>query len=169
VSITLDKHFEKLSFLDGTKWGADQFDGYATVISFTDQKSQDISAKVGSALGKKFIDNPKFQIATAVKVPSMFKGLAGALLKSGQAKARSSAVKRYEKEGQPVPEGLADRIHVVFDLDGKCSKESLSEWKDKQARIVLVNSQGEQVAESLGADPEEAVEKLAPKVAELLG
>ena len=99
----------------------------------------------------------------------MFKGLAGALLKSGQAKARDSAVKRFEKEGLPVPERLAERIHVVFDLDGKCSKESLSEWKDGQARIVLVDGQGHQVAESLGSDPAEAVEKLAPKVEELLG
>jgi hypothetical protein len=165
----LDKQFEKLQFLDGTQWGANQFEGHATVISFTDQKSQDISAKVGSALGKKFMDNPKFQIATAVKVPSMFKGLAGALLKSGQAKARESAVKRFEKEGLPVPDRLAERIHVVFDLDGKCSKESLSEWKDGQARMVLVDGQGKQVAESLGSDPTEAVEKLAPKVEELLG
>jgi hypothetical protein len=115
------------------------------------------------------MDNPKFQIATAVKVPSMFKGLAGALLKSGQAKARESAVKRFEKDGQPVPDRLADRIHVVFDLDGKCSKESLSEWKDGQARIVLVDSDGKQIAESSSSDPNEAVENLAPKIEELLG
>lgn len=165
----MEKHFEKLQFLDGKQWGADQFEGRTTVISFTDQKSQEISAKVGSALGKKFMDNPKFQIATAVKVPSMFKGLAGALLKSGQAKARDSAVKKFEKEGRPVPEGLAERIHVVFDLDGKCSKECLSEWKDGQARLVLVDGQGQKVAESLGDDADAAVEQLAPKVEELLG
>lgn len=169
ASRTLDKHFEKLQFLDGSKWGANQFAGHVTVISFTDQKSQEVSAKVGSALGKRFMDNPKFQIATAVKVPSMFKGLAGALLKSGQAKARESAVKRFEKDGQPVPDRLADRIHVVFDLDGKCSKESLSEWKDGQARIVLVDSDGKQIAESSSSDPNEAVENLAPKIEELLG
>jgi len=165
----LDKNFEKLQFLDGSAWGAEQFAGKVTVVSFTDQKSQDVSAKVGSALGKKFMDDPKFQIATAVKVPSMFKGLAGALLKSGQAKARDSAVKKFEKEGLPVPEGLAERIHVVFDLDGKCSKEALSGWKDGQARMVLVNSDGEKVAESMGDDAEKAVEELAPKVQELLG
>ncbi len=165
----MDKNFEKLQFLDGSAWGPDQFAGKITVVSFTDQKSQDVSAKVGSALGKRFMDNPNFQIATAVKVPSMFKGLAGALLKSGQAKARDSAVKKFEKEGLAVPEGLAERIHVVFDLDGKCSKEVLSEWKDGQARLVLVDGKGEKVAESLGDDAEKAVENLAPKVQELLG
>ncbi|MFA7482852.1 MAG: hypothetical protein WC314_20260 [Vulcanimicrobiota bacterium] len=164
----MDTNFEKLQFLDGTAWGAEQFAGRTTVLSFTDQKSQDISAKVGSALGKRFMDNPNFQIATAVKVPSMFKGLAGALLKSGQAKARDSAVKKFEKDGLPVPEGLTERIHVVFDLDGKCSSACLSEWKDGQARLVLVNAKGEKVAESLGDDAEQAVEALASKVQELL-
>ena len=138
-------------------------------MSFTDQKSQDLSAKAGSALGKKFMTHEKFQIATAVKVPSMFKGLAGALLKAGQAKARDSAVKKFEKEGQTAPAGLADRIHVLFDLDGKCSGESLSEWKDNQARLVLVDGDGKALGESCDDDPVAAVEALAEKIKAALG
>lgn len=165
----MDKHFENLQSLNGDAWGAENFKGKVTVLSFTDQKSQELSAKAGSALGKRFMDRENFQIATAVKVPSMFKGLAGALLKAGQAKARESAVKRFEKEGAKAPEGLAERIHVLFDTDGKCSKEALSDWKDNQARLVLVSSDGEKLAESCHDDPEKAVEQLAPDVESALG
>ena len=164
----MDSHFEKLQHLNGTAWAPSDFEGKVTVLSFTDQKSQDLSAKVGSALGKKFMDHPKFQIATAVKVPSMFKGLAGALLKAGQAKARDSAVKKFEKDGATAPEGLADRIHVLFDLDGKCSTDCLGSWKEGQARLVLVDGTGSKVAESCHEDPIVAVENLASKVEELL-
>jgi hypothetical protein len=165
----LEKHFETLQSLNGEPWGESQFSGKVTVLSFTDQKSQELSAKAGSALGKKFMENEKFQIATAVKVPSMFKGLAGALLKAGQAKARSSAVKKFEKDGKTAPAGLAERIHVLFDLDGKCSKSSLSGWQDGQARLLLVDGDGNSVAESCHDDPVQAVEELAAKIAETLG
>lgn len=164
----MEQHFEKLQSLSGEDWTASHFQGKVTVVSFTDQNSQDVSAKAGSALGKLFMDHPNFQIATAVKVPSMFKGLAGALLKAGQAKARESAVKKFEKEGKPAPEGLADRIHVVFDLDGKCSKECLSAWQDGQARLVLVDHDGQTQAVSCHDDPEAAVKEIAPKIQELL-
>lgn len=164
----MDQSFEKLQHLNGTAWAPNDFEGKVTVLSFTDQKSQDLSAKVGSALGKKFMDHPKFQIVTAVKVPSMFKGLAGALLKAGQAKARDSAVKKFEKEGATAPLGLAERIHVVFDLDGKCSADCLDNWKEGQARLVLVDGNGTKVAESCHEDPDSAVDSLAPKVEELL-
>lgn len=160
----MENHFETLQHLNGTAWKAEDFAGHVTVLSFTDQKSQELSGKAGSALGKKFMDNEKFQIATAVKVPSMFKGLAGALLKAGQAKARDSAVKKFEKEGKTPPQGLAERIHVIFDLDGKCSKSCLSSWSDGQARLLLVDSSGNSVAESSSADPVQAVEELAPKI-----
>lgn len=160
----MEKHFEKLQNLSGEPWGEDNFRGKVTVLSFTDQKSQDISAKAGSALGKKFMENERFQIATAVKVPSMFKGLAGALLKAGQAKARDSAVKKFEKEGKTAPPGLAERIHVLFDLDGSCSKGCLSAWKDGQARLVLVDGEGNSLGESCHDDAVEAVEALAPKI-----
>lgn len=165
----MEKQFEKLQSLSGQPWGADNFSGKVTVLSFTDQKSQDLSGKAGSALGKKFMDNEKFQIATAVKVPSMFKGLAGALLKAGQAKARDSAVKKFEKEGKTAPEGLAERIHVLFDLDGKCSGATLNEWKDNQARLVLVDGEGKALGESCDDDPVAAVEALAPKIEAALG
>jgi len=165
----LEKHFETLQTLEGKPWGASQFEGKVTVLSFTDQKSQDLSAKAGSALGKKFMENEGFQVATAVKVPSMFKGLAGALLKAGQAKARSSAVKKFEKDGKPVPEGLAERIHVLFDLDGKCSGDARSEWKDGQARLLLVDGDGNSVAESCHEDPVAAGEALSAKISEALG
>ena len=166
----MDKHFETLQNLSGEAWNESNFSGKVTVISFTDQKSQDLSAKAGSALGKKFMDNEKFQIATAVKVPSMFKGLAGALLKAGQAKARESAVKKFEKDGLPVPAGLKERIHVIFDIDGKCSKDALSAWKDNQARIVLVDGSGNQIGESCHDDPIQAVESIAEQIsAQLAG
>lgn len=165
----MDKHFETLQNLSGEAWAAGNFDGKVTVISFTDQKSQELSTQVGKALGKKFMTNEKFQIATAVKVPSMFKGLAGALLKAGQAKARDSAVKKFEKDGKPVPAGLKDRIHVLFDLDGKCSKNALSAWKDNQARLVLVDGNGEKLAESCDDDPVQAVDNLSEQISTALG
>lgn len=165
----MDVQYNKLQSLDGSSLSAADFEGKITVISFTDQKSQAQSAKVGGAMGKKFMDHPRFQIFTAVKVPSMFKGLAGALLKSGQTKARESAYKKFEKEGKPVPEGLADRIRVVFDLDGKCSNECLPEWKDGQARLILVDEKGKIVAQNSDDDAEAAVEALAPEVQERLG
>lgn len=160
----MEKYFETLQSLKGEAWKSSDFAGKVTILSFTDQKSQEISGKAGSALGKKFMSNPKFQIATAVKVPSMFKGMAGALLKAGQAKARDSAVKKFEKAGQAVPEGLADRIHVIFDLDGKCSKEALEEWKDGQARLVLVDGEGKALGQSCHEDPEQAVEALVAEI-----
>lgn len=164
----MENHFETLQHLNGNAWTAEDFGGHVTVLSFTDQKSQELSGKAGSALGKKFMDNEKFQIATAVKVPSMFKGLAGALLKAGQAKARSSAVKKFEKEGKTPPPGLEERIHVLFDLNGKCSESCLSGWKDGEARLVLVDSAGNSLAQSSNADPVQAVEELAPKIEEAL-
>lgn len=165
----MEKHFETLQNLSGEPWGESNFSGKVTVLSFTDQKSQDLSAKAGSALGKRFMDNEKFQIATAVKVPSMFKAMAGALLKAGQAKARDSAVRKYEKEGKTPPAGLADRIHVLFDLNGQCSKSALSGWQDKQVRLVLVDGSGNKLGESCHEDAEKAVEALAPKITEALG
>lgn len=161
---TLEKHFETLQNLSGEAWGEEDFRGKVTVLSFTDQKSQDLSAKAGSALGKRFMENERFQIATAVKVAGMFKGLAGALLKAGQAKARESAVKKFEKEGKAPPNGLAERIHVLFDLDGNCSKACLTGWKDGQARLVLVDTNGNKIGESCHDDPVAAVDALAPKI-----
>lgn len=160
----MEQHFTTLQNLNGEAWGEDNFRGKVTVLSFTDQKSQDLSAKAGSALGKRFLESERFQLATAVKVAAMFKGLAGALLKAGQTKARDSAVKKYEKEGKAPPAGLVDRIHVLFDLDGKCSSACLSEWKDGQARLVLVGPEGEQLGESCNEDPEAAVEALALRI-----
>lgn len=165
----MESHFQSLQSLDGKEWSAEQFAGKVTVVSFTDQKSQALSTEVGKALGKRYIENDKFQIITAVKVPSMFKAMAGALLKGGQAKARESAVKRFEKEGKPAPAGLADRIHVVFDLDGKCAKSALSGWKDKQARILVVDSSGTSQGESCDADAAKAVEGALSKIDALLG
>ena len=165
----MEKHFETLQNLAGEPWGESNFSGKVTVLSFTDQKSQELSAKAGSALGKRFMDKENFQIATAVKVPSMFKALAGALLKAGQAKARESAVKKFEKDGKTPPAGLAERIHVLFDLDGKCSKAALTEWKDKQVRLVLVDSSGKALGESCHEDAEQAVEALAEKITAALG
>jgi hypothetical protein len=165
----LEKQFEALQNLAGEPWDESNFQGKITVLSFTDQKSQDLSAKAGSALGKRFMDRANFQIATAVKVPSMFKSLAGALLKAGQAKARESAVRKFEKDGKSAPPGLKERIHVLFDLDGKCSKSALSEWKDKQVRLVLVDGSGNSLGESCHEDAEKAVEALADKINEALG
>lgn len=164
----MESHFQSLQTLDGKEWSADRFAGKVTVISFTDQKSQALSTEVGKHLGKRYITNEKFQIVTAVKVPSMFKAMAGALLKGGQAKARESAVKRFEKAGQPVPEGLADRIHVVFDMNGKCSQSALSAWKDKQARVLVVDDSGASQGESCDDDAEKAVEAVVAKIDELL-
>lgn len=160
----LEKYFETLQNLNGEPWTEGNFRGKVTVVSFTDQQSQELSAKAGSALGRQFLDNEIFQIATAVKVPGMFKGLAGALLKTGQAKARESAVRKYEKEGKTPPAGLEDRIHVLFDVDGTCSKACLSEWKDGQARLVLVDHNGRRLAESSHSDPVAAVEALATQI-----
>lgn len=165
----MESHFEKLQTLDGKAWSAEQFADKITVVSFADQKSQDLAAKAASGLGKLFMDHPKFQVVTAVKVPSMFKGLAGQLLKAGQVKARESAVKKFEKEGKTAPEGLAERIHVVFDLDGKCGKEALSGWESKEARLLIVDGSGASQGQSSDPDPETAVNGIKDKVAELLG
>ena len=164
----MESHFESLQTLDGQEWGADRFNGKVTVVSFTDQKGHEASAKAGSALGKRYMDNEAFQIVTAVKVPSMFKGLAATLLKAGQVKARESAVKRFESEGKPVPAGLAERIHVVFDINGKCSGSALGDWKDGQAQLLLVDGSGTICARSSNKDAVAAVEALASKLDELL-
>lgn len=165
----MESHFEALQTLDGKPWDAQRFAGKVTVVSFTDQKGQESSAKAGSALGKRFMTHENFQIVTAVKVPSMFKGLAATLLKAGQVKARESAVKKFENDGLPVPEGLVDRIHVVFDLDGKCSSRALSGWKEGEAQLLVVDGSGETRAQSSHADAVAAVESLAPTISELLG
>lgn len=164
----MESHFQSLQTLDGKEWSADRFEGKVTVISFTDQKSQALSVEVGKEMGKRYMDKENFQIITAVKVPSMFKAMAGALLKGGQAKARESAVKRFEKAGATPPEGLAERIHVVFDLDGKCAKSALSGWNDKQARILVVDGSGTSQGESCDGDAAKAVEALASKIDSLL-
>ena len=165
----MESHFESLQTLDGQDWGPERFSGKVTVVSFTDQKGQEASAKAGSALGKRYMDKEAFQIVTAVKVPSMFKGLAATLLKAGQVKARESAVKRFESEGQPVPPGLTDRIHVVFDINGKCSGSALDSWKEGHAQLLVVDGSGNICAHSSDKDAVAAVEALAPKLDELLG
>ena len=165
----MENHFVNLQALDGNSWGQADFAEKITVLSFTDQKSQDISAKVGSALGKRFLENERFQIATAVKVPSMFKGLAGALLKAGQAKARESAARKFKKQGKIAPAGINERIHVLFDIDGKCSQEVLSEWVNGQARLLLVDENGDILGQSCHEDPEKAVEALTGDIAAALG
>lgn len=164
----MESHFQSLQTLDGKEWSADRFAGKVTVISFTDQKSQALSVEVGKEMGKRYMDKENFQIITAVKVPSMFKAMAGALLKGGQAKARESAVKRFEKAGLTPPAGLEERIHVVFDLDGKCAKSALSGWTDKQARILVVDGSGASQGESCGEDAAKAVEALTSKIDSLL-
>lgn len=165
----MDTHFESLQTLEGQQWSAERFAGQVTVVSFTDQKAQEASTKAASALGKRYMDRENFQIVTAVKVPSMFKGLAGTLLKAGQVKARESAVKRFESEGKPVPAGLYERIHVVFDINGQCSAGTLSEWHDGQAQLLVVDSHGEIRARSSDKDGVAAVEALVAQLDELLG
>jgi hypothetical protein len=164
----MESHFDSLQTLDGKDWGSDRFSGKVTVVSFTDQKGQEASAKAGSALGKRYMDKEAFQIVTAVKVPSMFKGLAATLLKAGQVKARESAVKRFESEGKPVPAGLTERIHVVFDLNGKCSGSALDGWKEGYAQLLVVDGSGNVCAASSDKDAVAAVEAIAPKLDELL-
>lgn len=165
----MDSHFDSLQTLDGKDWGADRFAGKVTVVSFTDEKGQEASAKAGSALGKRFIERDTFQIVTAVKVPSMFKGLASQMLKAGQVKARESAAKRFESDGKPVPAGLADRIHVVFDINGKCAGSALDGWKTGQAQLLVVDSDGTVRAQSSDKDAVAAVDAVAAKIEELLG
>ncbi len=164
----MESYFESLQTLQGQEWGADRFQGKVTVVSFTDQKGQEASAKAGSALGKRYMENEKFQIVTAVKVASMFKGLAATLLKAGQVKARESAVKRFESEGKTAPAGLAERIHVVFDIDGACSKHALEAWKDGQAQLLVVDESGGVTARSSDKDALVAVEALVPELDRLL-
>lgn len=165
----MESHFESLQTLEGQEWSAQHFQDKVTVVSFTDQKSQEAATRAASALGKRYMDKESFQIVTAVKVPSMFKGLAGTLLKAGQAKARESAVKRFESEGKPVPAGLEERIHVVFDINGKCSGGTLSEWKDGYAQLLVVDASGDICARSSDKDGVVAVESLTAKLDELLG
>jgi hypothetical protein len=164
----MESHFESLQTLDGQEWGAQRFAGKVTVVSFTDQKGQEASTKAASALGKRYMDKEAFQIVTAVKVPSMFKGLAATLLKAGQVKARESAVKRFESEGKPVPDGLAERIHVVFDLNGKCSGNALDSWQEGHAQLLVVDGSGNICARGCDRDPLTAVEAVVPKLDELL-
>lgn len=164
----MESHFQSLQMLDGSDWSADRFAGKVTVVSFTDQSAQEASTKAASALGKRYMEKDAFQIVTAVKVASMFKGLASALLKAGQVKARESAAKRFENEGKPVPAGLADRIHVVFDLNGKCSGSALDEWKSGQAQLLVVDGSGNICARSSNKDAAAAVEALTAKLDQLL-
>lgn len=164
----MDSLFDSLQTLEGQDWSADRFQGRVTVVSFTDQKAQEASTKAASALGKLYMADPKFQVLTAVKVPSMFKAMAATFLKSGQVKARESAVKRLESEGKPVPADLADRIHVVFDLNGKCSSAVLDGWNDGEAQLVVVDPTGAIVAKSRDKDGHVAAESISAKVAELL-
>lgn len=161
--------FEHLQRLDGKDWTAQDFQGFTTVVSFTDQKAQDVSAKAASALGKKYLDRENFQIVTAVKVPSMFRGLAGTLLKAGQVKARESAAKRFQNEGAPVPENLGERIHVVFDINGQCADGALEAWHAGQAQLLVVDGDGNICGSSSNADPNAAVDGLCAKIDELLG
>jgi hypothetical protein len=165
----MESHFDSLQTLDGKDWGPERFRGRVTVVSFTDQKSQEPSTRAASALGKRYMDKDAFQIVTAVKVPSMFKGLASQLLKAGQVKARESAAKRFESEGKPVPAGLAERIHVVFDINGKCAGSALDEWKDGQAQLLLVDGDGTIVAHAANKDAQAAVDALSAKLDQLLG
>lgn len=164
----MDSLFDSLQTLEGQDWSAARFEGRVTVVSFTDQKAQEASTKAASALGKLYMAHPKFQVLTAVKVPSMFKAMAATFLKSGQVKARESAVKRLESEGKPVPSDLAERIHVVFDLNGKCSAAVLDGWNDGEAQLVVVDPTGAIVAKSSDKDGQAAAESVSAKVAELL-
>lgn len=164
----MESYFEFLQTLDGNSWGEEQFAGKVTVVSFTDQKGQESSAKAGSALGKRFIDQDRFQIVTAVKIPSMFKAMAATLLRSGQKKARESATKRFEAEGKTAPANLSERIHVVFDLNGKCSKSAVKDWHEGYAQLLLVDSSGTVQGSSSDIDAVAAVEALAPKIEKLL-
>ena len=165
----METHFQALQTLDGKDWSEDRFVGKVTVVSFTDQSAQEASTRAASALGKRYMDKDAFQIVTAVKVASMFKGLAATLLKAGQVKARESAGKRFENEGKPVPAGLSDRIHVVFDLNGKCSGSALDEWKGGQAQLLVVDGAGNTVARSADKDAQVAVTAITAKLDELLG
>ena len=165
----MESHFDSLQTLDGQDWSLDRFRDRVTVVSFTDQKAQEASTRAAGALGKLYMEKPNFQIVTAVKVPSMFKAMAATFLKSGQVKARESAVKRFESEGKPVPADLTERIHVVFDLNGKCSSSALEQWKDGEAQLVVVDGSGTIVAHSANKDGQVAAEAIAAKVGELLG
>lgn len=165
----METHFQALQTLDGKDWSADRFAGKVTVVSFTDQSAQDASTKAASALGKLYMDKDAFQIVTAVKVASMFKGLAATMLKSGQVKARESAVRRFENEGKPVPADLTERIHVVFDLNGKCSSSALDSWKSGAAQLLVVDGSGNTVASSADKDAQAAVTAITGKLDELLG
>lgn len=165
----MESHFESLQTLEGEGWSLDRFRDRVTVVSFTDQKAQEASTRAAGALGKLYMDKPNFQIVTAVKVPSMFKSMAATFLKSGQVKARESAIKRFEGEGKAVPADLTERIHVVFDLNGKCSATALEQWRDGTAQLVVVDGAGTIVAQSHDKDGQVAAEAIAPKVAELLG
>ncbi len=165
----MESHFDSLQTLDSQDWSLDRFRDRVTVVSFTDQKAQEASTRAASTLGKLYMEKPNFQIVTAVKVPSMFKAMAATFLKSGQVKARESAVKRFEGEGKPVPADLTERIHVVFDLNGKCSSSALEQWRDGEAQLVVVDGSGAIVAHSTSKDGQAAAEAIASKVGELLG
>ncbi len=164
----MEDSFNFLQTLDGKAWSKENFSGKVTVLSFTDQNSQALSTQAGIALGKRFMEHPRFQIATAVKVPSMFKGLAAALLKAGQVKAREGAAKGFSKAGKPVPEDLDQRVHVLFDLDGKAAGALLSGWKSNHAQLLLVDGAGAVHGEFSDPDPENAVEALSEQLTSLL-
>lgn len=164
----MEDSFNFLQTLDGKAWSKNNFQAKVTVLSFTDQNSQSLSTQAGIALGKRFMEYPKFQIATAVKVPSMFKGLAATLLKAGQIKAREGAAKGFTKAGKPVPEDLDTRVHVLFDLDGKAAQALLSEWKAGHAQLLLVDGTGAVQGEFSDPNPEKAVEALSERLTALL-
>ena len=164
----MESHFDSLQTLEGQSWSLDRFRDRVTVVSFTDQKAQEASTKAASSLGKLYMENARFQIVTAVKVPSMFKAMAGTFLKSGQAKARESAIKKFESEGKTAPADLAERIHVVFDLNGKCSGSVLEGWRDGEAQLVVVDAEGSIQAQASNKDGQVAAEELAEKIASLL-
>ena len=69
--------------------------------------------------------------------------------------------------GRPlfISHGLGSHI---FDIDGKCSKDALSAWKDNQARLVLVDGNGNQIAESCDDDPIQAVEAISGQISTAL-
>ena len=165
----MESHFDSLQTLEGDDWSLDRFQDRVTVVSFTDQKAQEASTKAASALGKLYIERPNFQIVTAVKVPSMFKAMAATFLKSGQVKARESAIKRFESDGKQAPADLAERIHVVFDLNGKASASALGEWYDGQAQLLVVDGSGNIQARSSNKDGQAAADALNEKLVELLG
>lgn len=160
----MEQHFGSLQSVDGGAWSPERFQARWTVLSWTDQGSQAVSVEAGRVLGRRFMERQDFQLLTAVKVPSMFKGLATALLRSGQVKAREGAAKGFLKAGKEAPADLEQRIHVLFDLDGKVAKTVFPEWKDGAVRLVLVGPDGSIVHRTQDRDIESAVEEIAERL-----